>query len=100
MTNDKTPKKQNQKAVALGYDKDTMKAPQIMAIGKGHVAERIMEIAREHNIPVERDPVLSEALSQLDLGQEIPPELYQVVAEILVFIMETDRKAVFGLGSK
>ncbi len=79
-------------AIALGYEKDTMSAPQVMAKGRGYIAERILEIAREHNIPVERDPVLAEALGQLDLGQEIPPELYQVVAEILAFIMETDRR--------
>lgn len=78
-------------AVALGYDKNKMGAPQVLATGKGLIAERILEVAREYNIPVEKDPVLAEALGQLDLGREIPPELYKVVAEVLVFIMETDR---------
>jgi len=50
-----------------------------------------LDTAREYNIPVEKDPILAEALGQLDVGEEIPPELYKVVAEILAFIMETDR---------
>lgn len=90
MVDVKEPKKKDM-AIALGYDIDKMGAPQVMATGKGYIAGKIIEIAREYNIPVEKDPVLAEALSQLDLGQEIPPELYKVVAEILVFIMETDR---------
>lgn len=79
-------------AVALEYDKEKMNAPQVLATGRGFIAERILEIAGEYDVPVEKDPVLAEALAQLDLGQEIPPELYQVVAEILVFIMEVDRQ--------
>lgn len=78
-------------AVALEYDCQKSNAPRVLATGKGHLAERILETAREFNIPVENDPVLAEALGQLELGQEIPPELYKVVAEILVFIIETDR---------
>ncbi len=85
--------KEHPLAVALGYDGGTMNAPQVIASGRGYVAEKIVEMAGEYSIPVKRDPVLAEALSQLDLGTEIPPELYQVVAEILAFIMETDRKA-------
>ncbi|PKM40258.1 MAG: hypothetical protein CVV03_12440 [Firmicutes bacterium HGW-Firmicutes-8] len=90
MVDVKEPKKKDV-AIALGYDTDKMGTPQVMATGKGYIAGKIIEIAREYNIPVEKDPILAEALSQLDLGQEIPPELYKVVAEILVFIMETDR---------
>jgi len=86
------PEEQENIAVALKYDGSVMNAPQVVASGKGFIAEKIIEAAREFDIPVESDPVLAEALSQMDLGQEIPPELYQVVAEILVFIMETDRK--------
>lgn len=78
-------------AVALEYDSQKSNAPQVLASGRGYIAARILETAREFNIPVEKDPVLAEALGQLDLGQEIPAELYKVVAEILVFIMETDR---------
>lgn len=78
-------------AVALEYDSKRLSAPRILASGRGHLVKKILETAREYNIPVEKDPVLAEALGQLDVGQEIPPELYKVVAEILVFIMETDR---------
>lgn len=84
-------------AIALGYDAESMDAPQVLATGKGHKAKKILEIAKENNIAVEKDPVLAEALSHLDPGQEIPPELYRVVAEILVFIMETDRKTRSGM---
>lgn len=79
-------------AVAVGYDACSMDAPQVLATGRGYLAEKIVEAARENNITIESNPVLAEALGQLDPGQEIPPELYQVVAEILVFIMETDGK--------
>lgn len=81
-------------AVALGYDEKKMNAPQVIASGRGYVAERILQIAGDYGIHVEEDPVLAQALGQLDLGQEIPPELYRVVAEILIFIMETDRKSI------
>ncbi|HWI54470.1 MAG TPA: EscU/YscU/HrcU family type III secretion system export apparatus switch protein [Desulfobacteria bacterium] len=79
-------------AVALGYDAKSMTAPKVLAAAKGHVAHKIIEKARQNNIPVERDPMLAEALNQLEIGQEIPAELYKVVAEILVFIMETNRR--------
>ncbi|PKM81064.1 MAG: flagellar biosynthesis [Firmicutes bacterium HGW-Firmicutes-14] len=91
MADRKESSKSGTRAVALGYDQTTMNAPRVMATGRGYIAEKILQIARENNIPVERDPLLADALSQLDLGQEIPPDLYKVVAEILVFIMETDR---------
>jgi len=80
------------RAVALQYDQGAMSAPRVMAKGKGSVAEKIIALAAEHGIPVQQDPVLAQALSQLDLGDEIPSELYRVVAEILVFIMQTDTK--------
>ncbi len=98
MAGRKEPKKEKVTATALGYEHDSMNAPQVIATGKGYVAERIIETAKEHNIPIQKDPVLAEALSQLDLGQEIPPQLYQAVAEILAFIMETDRR--FGASRK
>ncbi len=92
MSNRKEPEKGETMAIALEYNKDEMVAPKVVATGRGYIAGKIMELAREYNIPVEKDPVLAEALGQLDLGQEIPPELYQVVAEVLVFIMEVDRQ--------
>lgn len=78
------------KAVALKYDSAQDAAPKIAASGKGLVAEKILEIARQENIPIYKDPQLAEALIQLDINQEIPPELYRAVAEILAFIYTVD----------
>lgn len=77
--------KQN-KAVALKYQPESDRAPRVIAKGQGKVAEKIIEIARQHNIHIHNDPDLIEVLSRLDLNAEIPPELYVVVAELLAFI--------------
>ncbi|MCR5527424.1 MAG: EscU/YscU/HrcU family type III secretion system export apparatus switch protein [Lachnospiraceae bacterium] len=77
-------------AVAIAYDpKDA--APTVIASGKGRVAEKIIEKAKESDVPVHRDDKLAETLSNLDIGDMIPPELYEVVAEILVFVDRMDR---------
>lgn len=83
-------KKQN-KAVALKYDSTADKAPRVLAKGKGEVAKKIIEIAREHNIHVHNDPDLIEVLSHLDLNDEIPPDLYVVVAELLAFVYSLNK---------
>lgn len=75
--------KQPTTAVALHYDGD--KAPTITAKGSGEVAEQIIALAREHGIPLQENAALSELLSHLDLGTEIPPELYLAVAEVIAF---------------
>jgi flagellar biosynthesis protein len=80
------------KAVALSYTPETNAAPVVVAKGKGAIAERILETAKEHNVPVQEDASLVEVLSQLDLEQEIPPELYKLVAEIMSFVYRTDRE--------
>lgn len=80
-------------AVALAYSKEAASAPVVKAKGKGAVAERIAAIAAENGVPVQEDASLVEVLSKLDLEQEIPPELYQLVAEILSFVYRTDRQA-------
>jgi flagellar biosynthesis protein len=72
--------------VALRYNTAKDHAPRITAKGQGEVAERIMALAKQHGIPMREDPDLIQALSQLDLQQEIPPSLYHVVAEILAFV--------------
>jgi flagellar biosynthesis protein len=74
------------KAVALKYKQGEDSAPKVIAKGSGWVAEKIIEIAREHNIPLHEDKNLIEILSTLDLNAEIPGELYKAVAEILAFI--------------
>jgi len=73
-------------AVALLYDKNTMSAPQIIAKGKGVIAERIKEIAREHRIPLVEDKPLARALVKGKLDSFIPEELYRAVAKILAYI--------------
>jgi flagellar biosynthesis protein len=80
----------SKKAVALRYDSAKDTAPKIVASGKGLLAEKILELARKENIPVYKDPHLVEALIQLDINVEIPPELYRAVAEILAFIYTVD----------
>lgn len=77
----------NQKAVALSYDAQTDKAPVIVASGKGHLAERIVELACENDVPVYEDNSLTNILSQMELGSEIPTELYQMVVDIYVYFL-------------
>ena len=78
-------------AVALGYDPNEDGAPKVIASGKGALAERIIEQAQENKIPVHEDDKLADALSRLEIGEMIPPELYEVVAEILVFVDAMDK---------
>ncbi|ABZ84750.1 flhb domain protein, putative [Heliomicrobium modesticaldum Ice1] len=78
-------------AVALRYDPSADAAPKVIATGKGHLARKILEIAREKEIPVYEDPTLVQLLSKLDLGVEIPPELYRMVAEVLAFVYRLDK---------
>lgn len=78
-------------AAALKYDPHTDQAPKVIATGQGKIAEQILNLAREHNIPVYDDPELATALSLVNLEEEIPPELYQVVAEVLAYIYRVSR---------
>lgn len=77
-------------AVAVAYDPGDV-APRILASGKGEVAERIIEKAKENDVPLHKDHKLADTLSKLQIGDAIPPELYDVVAEILVFVDDMDR---------
>ncbi|EPR13531.1 EscU/YscU/HrcU family type III secretion system export apparatus switch protein [Ruminiclostridium papyrosolvens] len=79
-------KKQIKHAAALQYSPDTDAAPKIVAAGKGQIAERIIQKAQESNVPLYQDSNLAQTLSSLSIGDEIPPEIYEVVAEILIFI--------------
>jgi flagellar biosynthesis protein len=74
-----------QLAVALHYDKKG--APRVVAKGKGTIGAKIIELARVHHIPIEENEVLAGALSQVEIGDEIPAELYKAVAEVLVFVL-------------
>jgi len=80
------------KAVALQYRHQVDRAPKVVAKGQGIIAERIIEIAADHNIPLKRDPALIEVLSKMELEQEIPPELYRAVAEILAYVYKMTGK--------
>ena len=78
-----------QLAVALHYDRTG--APRVVAKGKGTIGARIIEIARAHDIPIEENEVLAGALSHVEIGDEIPAELYKAVAEVLVFVLRLTR---------
>jgi flagellar biosynthesis protein len=75
----------SQLAVALHYDKSG--APRVVAKGRGSMGEKIIEIAKAHDIPIEENEVLAGALSNVELGDEIPAELYKAVAEVLIFVL-------------
>jgi flagellar biosynthesis protein len=85
MPDDKPPGK---RAAALRYQGEG--APEVVAAGAGHVAARILEEARRAGVPVREDAALAEALAKLQLGTEIPPELYAAVAEALVWAYRLD----------
>lgn len=70
-------------AVALHYSGSG--APRVVAKGGGAVAEKIIETARDHRVPLQEDPGLASALSRIDLGREIPRDLYVAVAQVLAF---------------
>ncbi len=80
------------KAVALRYDQDQDAAPAVVAKGRGLIAERIKTLAAENDIPLQQDQVLADYLMALDLYEEIPPQLYQIIAEILAFVYGMDKK--------
>ncbi len=90
MAESKNPKLINNKAVALRYDQKSSQAPVIIGKGEGLIAERIIALARENDIPIHADADLVEVLSRLKMNEEIPPETYLLVAEILAFIYRTN----------
>lgn len=79
------------KAAALSY-KEGQDAPIVTALGKGEIAERIIRTAEENDVPIFENENLVSTLIHLDLGQQIPQELYSVVAEVLVFISDVEKK--------
>ena len=81
------------KAVALRYDREKENSPRIVAKGKGLIAEKIIEIAREHGVTVYEDKELIEILSRIEMYQVIPAELYQVIAEVLAFVYRMNKNA-------
>lgn len=82
----------NKKAVALQYDETKNSAPIIVASGMGYMAERILEVALKNDVPVHEDASLASILTQLELGTPIPEELYQMVVDIYVFLLQYANK--------
>ncbi len=78
-------------AIALEYNPAEEDAPRVIASGRGILAEKIIEKAKENDVPIHRDDKLANTLSRLEIGELIPPELYEVVAEILVFVDSMDK---------
>lgn len=85
-------REKSKKAVALKYEAERDKAPKVIAKGRGFIAEKIIELARHHGVPMKEDNALVEVLSKLDIYEEIPLELYKAVAEILVFVYQVKGK--------
>ena len=83
-------KNKPKQAIALAYNPQE-DAPKVIASGRGALAERIIDRAQENDIPIHRDDRLADTLSRLEIGDMIPPELYEVVAEILIFVDSMDK---------
>ncbi len=84
--------KQMKKAAALNYDQATNMAPRVVAKGKGHIAEQIVQAARANHVPLVEDRNLANVLEAMELESDIPAELYRAVAEVLVFIYRLNGK--------
>lgn len=84
-------KEERKVATALKYEKNSDRAPKVVAKGLGLIAEKIMEIAAENEVQVYKDENLAKQLYNLSIGEEIPPELYNAVAEVLAFIARLDK---------
>jgi len=82
----KEEKKRLPMAAAIEYDSRKDLAPRVTAKGEGLLAERIIELAKKHDIPIKSDPNLIQVLSKLDINEQIPVELYRAIAEILAFV--------------
>lgn len=82
---------QQQLAIALHYDKQG--APRVVAKGRGTIGEKIIEVAKANDIPIEENEVLAGALSNVEIGDEIPQDLYKAVAEVLIFVLRLSGRA-------
>jgi flagellar biosynthesis protein len=80
------------RATALGYEPEQDAAPRVLATGRGKIAQQIIDLAIANGIPMREDPILSAALAALDVNDEIPPELYAVVAEVFAYIYRISGK--------
>lgn len=78
-------------AVALAYNQQEHTAPVVVAKGKGQVAEQVIAIAKANGIPIQEDPSLVQLLSELEINEAIPEQLYKVVAELFAFVYQLER---------
>ena len=79
------------KAVALKYEAERDLAPRVIAKGRGHVAEHILETAQKNSVPVYQDKTLVNMLMALEIDREIPPELYKAIAEVMAYVYKMDK---------
>ena len=86
------------KAVALRYDPTQDSAPLLIAKGKGYLAEKIIELAHQHGIHVQSDPALVELLMDIDLSEQIPPQLYKVVSKVLATVYRVNKELAHKRG--
>ncbi len=77
--------KKTKSAVGIQYQEGNKEAPKVIAKGFGDLAQEIIEVAKQNGVLIHEDPYLSEFLARLDLGQEIPDQLYHVIAELIAF---------------
>ncbi len=82
----------DKKVVALKYEKDGVSAPKVVATGQGIIAEKIMEKAKEFDVPIFQNKALADSLLNLDTGEQIPPNLFKAVAEVFVWLMKSEKK--------
>ncbi len=87
-----TPREAPRRVVALRYERAREDAPRVVAHGRGQVAQTILDFARAHGVPVHEDPDLVELLGACELGEQISPELYEVVAQLLAFLYRTNER--------
>jgi flagellar biosynthesis protein len=85
---------QKRRAAALRYNKGTDSVPKVVASGKGHVADRIIEKAKEYDVPMFKNEALAKSLLDVDIGEKIPPKLYKTVAEVFIWLLSSEQLAV------
>lgn len=82
----------HKKAAALKYDMQNDNAPKVVGKGERYTAQKIIEVAKQNNIPIKEDKDMIELLSKIEINQEIPTELYKVVAELFSFIYKLSKE--------
>jgi flagellar biosynthesis protein len=85
-------KKKINRAAAIKYDPGTDEAPILAAFGEGYVAEKIVSVAKQSGVKIVEDPSLASMLAKMSVGDQIPEELYEVVARVLIFVSDVDKK--------